>query len=82
MSEAPPHPSEFRPAAPGSPATLFVCGLCGLGFSHGDQACGGCLLGNGCRLVRCPRCGFQFPREAASLGWARRAWRRLTRRSP
>jgi uncharacterized C2H2 Zn-finger protein len=47
----------------GGGATRFECGLCGLVFSHGDEACGSCALG-GCDLVRCPRCGYQFPRSS------------------
>lgn len=58
--------------------TVFACGLCGFTFTHGDQACGSCALGAGCALVRCPRCGYQFPRESylfeSLLRWFRGRW--------
>jgi hypothetical protein len=53
---------EIAPVA--TPASVFECGLCGLAFTHGEQACGSCALGAACLLVRCPRCGYQFPRES------------------
>jgi len=45
-------------------ATVFACGLCGLEFTHGGQACASCAIGAGCDLVKCPRCGYQFPRTS------------------
>jgi hypothetical protein len=48
-------------------ATRFQCGLCGAAFTHGDRACAGCELGASCLLVKCPRCGYQFPRESRLL---------------
>jgi hypothetical protein len=57
--------------------TLFECGLCGHGFTHGDRACGSCLLGAGCELVKCPRCGYQLPRESQLLRWVDRLARRF-----
>ena len=69
------NPSEFRTAAPASPATVFTCGLCGLRFTHGDRVCAACPIGVGCDLVRCPRCGYQFPRGSRTVEWLRRLWR-------
>jgi len=60
-----------------APPTLFACGLCGHAFTHGDQACGSCALGAGCELVKCPRCGYQFPRESQLLRWFARLARRF-----
>ena len=54
----------MTPEAP----TRFCCGLCGAVFTHGDQACGGCAMGAACLLVKCPRCGDQFPRESRLAG--------------
>ena len=61
---------------PGS-ATRFTCGLCGEVFTHGGQVCGACPISNGCDLVKCPACGYQFPRTsriAEGLAWI---WSRL-----
>lgn len=63
--------------APSVVPTVFACGLCGFAFTHGDQACGSCALGAGCALVKCPRCGYQFPRESYLAGVLERLVRRL-----
>jgi Fe2+ transport system protein FeoA len=58
--------------------TAFACALCGLRFTHGGQVCASCPITHGCGdLVRCPRCGYQFPRGSRTLAWAARLWRRL-----
>ena len=49
-------------STPAPPATEFTCGLCGEVFTHGGQVCSACPISNGCDLVKCPTCGFQFPR--------------------
>ena len=50
-------------------ATVFTCALCGGRFTHGGQACGACPLASGCGLVRCPHCGYQFPRSSRLVDW-------------
>lgn len=47
------------------------CSLCGLEFDEdkAHRACGDCLLTKGCRLIRCPNCGFETPPEPK---WAKR----------
>ena len=58
--------------------TPFACALCGLRFTHGGQVCASCPITQGCEeLVRCPRCGYQFPRGSRTLAWVQRLWRRL-----
>ena len=58
--------------------TAFACALCGLRFTHGGQVCATCPITHGCEdLVRCPRCGYQFPRGSRTLAWAARLWHRL-----
>lgn len=55
----------------------FACALCGLRFTHGGQVCASCPITHGCEeLVRCPRCGYQFPRGSRTLAWIQRLWRR------
>jgi Fe2+ transport system protein FeoA len=63
--------------AAGESELAFACALCGLRFTHGGQVCASCPIGSGCDdLVRCPRCGYQFPRASRTVDWLRRlmAW--------
>ena len=41
------------------------CGLCGHEFDQdkAEAACKGCPVMKGCRLIRCPNCGFETPPE-------------------
>lgn len=70
---------DFRPAAPSPAGTVFHCALCGARFTHGDRVCGACPLVNGCQLVRCPSCGYQFPRESALVSGLQRLWARWSK---
>jgi Fe2+ transport system protein FeoA len=57
--------------------TAFACALCGLRFTHGGQVCASCPITRGCEeLVRCPRCGYQFPRGSRAVAWLERLLRR------
>ncbi len=49
------------------------CSFCGLDFdmSQADLACTGCPLVKGCRLIRCPRCGYEMPPESKLVNWMR-----------
>jgi hypothetical protein len=71
----------FVAAGEDGAATIFSCGLCGLAFSLGDRACSSCAMGGGCDLLRCPRCGFQFPRRSRIADLGRRLLRIALRRS-
>jgi hypothetical protein len=52
---------------------LTTCGFCGFEFDpdQAETACPACPLARGCRLVCCPRCGYQMPPEAKLVGWLR-----------
>lgn len=71
-------PDEFQPVAAAAPAegTVFTCTLCGARFTHAEKACSACPLNHGCEVVRCPNCGFQFPRESQLVRLARRLFGR------
>jgi predicted amidophosphoribosyltransferase len=68
----------FTPAAAGTTGTVFTCALCQARFTHGDRVCGACPLHAGCDLVKCPNCGYQFPRSSRLVEWLER-WRRRGR---
>jgi Fe2+ transport system protein FeoA len=71
----PARPLSFEPAT--DEETAFACALCGLRFTHGGQVCASCPITHGCdELVRCPRCGYQFPRGSRTLAWLARLWDR------
>lgn len=41
------------------------CTLCGHLFNEkmADRACSGCSMMKGCKLIKCPNCGFETPPE-------------------
>ena len=70
-----PEPQAFVAAGADAPGSRFQCALCGLRFTHGGRVCGACPVGSACDLVRCPGCGYQFPRGSRTLEWIARWWR-------
>jgi hypothetical protein len=50
------------------------CGYCGRSFleNRGQPACRSCPLGNACRYVRCPACGYENPVEPTWLSGLKR----------
>ena len=66
----------------GPDATPFQCALCGCRFTHGGQVCGACPMTTKCELVKCPNCGYQFPRGSRLLRLLGRAFGRKGRGSP
>jgi rubredoxin len=41
------------------------CAFCGYMFDEkrSDASCGGCPMAKGCKLVKCPNCGYETPPE-------------------
>lgn len=61
---------------------MIICGMCGHPFAYEEGvACSTCPFAAGCALVKCPRCGFEFPPESKLVSLAARIVRRLTRSS-
>lgn len=50
------------------------CACCGseLTEAAAREACASCLARNGCRLIRCPHCGYESAREPGVLSALRR----------
>lgn len=75
-----PESAPFLPlVGPPEGATVFRCGLCGARFTHGAMACASCPLHVGCDVVKCPECGYQFPRSSRLVEWAGKLARALKR---
>jgi Fe2+ transport system protein FeoA len=75
LSGSDPRLLSFAPAP--DVETAFACALCGLRFTHGGQVCASCPITRGCEeLVRCPRCGYQFPRGSRTVALLQGWWRR------
>ncbi len=73
----------FSPVEEGAgDASVFSCPLCGNRFSHGGLVCASCPLNLGCEILRCPHCGYQFPRSSKLVDWTRRLVRRASGRRP
>lgn len=47
--------------APARDADETSCPLCSKTFRMVDNCHDGCPMSNGCSLVRCPNCRFEFP---------------------
>jgi hypothetical protein len=43
--------------------TTYECPLCSLDF-EGAVCHSSCPMAKGCRMVRCPRCGYEFVQES------------------
>ncbi len=41
------------------------CSFCGHEFDENEAvpACSGCLMSKNCKLVKCPNCGYEMPKE-------------------
>ncbi len=46
--------------------TSTSCPLCSATFDMVSNCHDGCPMSNGCSLVRCPQCSFEFPDPARS----------------
>lgn len=64
--------------APETAEARYHCGLCGLRFEEpAESHCASCALHrDSCGLVRCPRCGYEFPVGSRLVDWFRRRLRR------
>ena len=47
------------------------CSLCGSEFDEkiAEKSCKSCPLKKGCKLIKCPNCGFETPQEPDWLGY-------------
>ncbi|CUU36300.1 hypothetical protein DCOP10_116332 [Armatimonadetes bacterium DC] len=49
----------------------MTCGMCGREMTDEgiQKACRGCAAFGGCRLVKCPYCGYEQPQQPGWLKW-------------
>lgn len=52
---------------------MMRCGLCGFRYDEKEaqKSCQSCPVTKGCRLIRCPNCGFETPPEPKWLTYIR-----------
>jgi len=43
---------------------MVNCPLCGKETENERMACAGCPMSSGCGLLKCPNCGYEFPKES------------------
>ena len=45
----------------------MICGFCGHDFDEkeADSSCEGCVMNFNCKMVKCPNCGYEMPRQPA-----------------
>lgn len=55
-------------------ATDYTCPLCTHAFS-GANCHSSCPMSKGCKMIRCPRCGYEFVEEGIVANWLRRILR-------
>jgi len=62
-------------------ADRIRCPLCGGEYSEQDGAAcqPGCPLSSGCRLLRCPYCGYEIPAPTRLTRWLAARWRKDSR---
>lgn len=55
------------------------CPMCSKEFNEAqaEKACTGCPMNKGCKLIRCPNCGYEIPEEPASLKFLKNFFKRL-----
>ena len=54
------------------------CDMCGLEFDQTEapSACAHCPMVRRCKLLRCPRCGYEMLPEPKLVGWLRKLGQR------
>ena len=54
------------------------CPMCSKEFdeSQSERACAGCPMNKGCKLIRCPNCGYEIPAEPPSLNFLKKLFQR------
>jgi len=53
-----------------------LCPLCNHPFDDEDAGCrSGCPIARHCSLIRCPHCGYGFPRDSSLARWLAEAFR-------
>lgn len=53
----------------------MTCPVCGYTFKDYKYVCEGCILHNGCELVCCPNCHYQFPAQSKVVNFISRIFK-------
>lgn len=53
------------------------CPLCNALFDETAENCHtGCYMSNGCPLIKCPQCGYEFVTESKTVNFLKKVFRR------
>lgn len=53
------------------------CPLCNRKFDENTEDCHtGCYMSNGCPLIKCPHCGYEFVTESKTVNFLKRVFGR------
>ena len=53
------------------------CAFCGKMFEEESarKACGTCAVFGGCKMLKCPYCGYEAPVEPGLVKWLKKKWK-------
>lgn len=56
---------------------MIKCSFCGYSFSNADviESCAGCPLKRTCNKYKCPKCGFEIPKQTKIAKIIKKLWR-------
>ena len=52
------------------------CPLCGKEFEFSREVCANCPLHTGCDLIKCPNCGYEFPKGSKLVEFFEKLFKR------
>ncbi len=55
----------------------YTCPLCSNSFGHNGEVChSSCPMSRGCKMIKCPRCNYEFVEESSIVNFFRKVFKR------